>query len=125
MNARLNIALETAKHERLIKLLDMIRKCDEYIERESKFIDMPEARGWQSKWLFQSKEKWMENLRFKIAVRNRISAYYAKQVFALASNAYNTITLELKPQMPTVAEFMQPIATICEDYKQRQQFSKQ
>lgn len=98
MNAKLNIESQTAKHERLIKVLDMIRKCDEYISHESKFIDTPEAKGQFSKWLFTTKEQWMEHLRFKIAVRNRLSAYYAKKVFEMASNAYNMVSDLREPQ---------------------------
>lgn len=117
---KLNIETETAKHERLIKVLDMIRKCDQVIESESKFFATPESKLQFSKWLFESKHEWMVRIRLKIAVRNRISAYYAKQVFAMASNAYNVVTLEMKPQMPTVEEFMKPFEVICNDYKQSQ-----
>lgn len=124
MEAKLNTEVEIAKHERLIKVLEMIRKCDEHIVRESRHIHTSENQGMWTKWLFENKAAWMERLRFKIAVRNRLSAYYAKQVFAMASNAYNTVTIEMKPQT-TVDELMQPFQTICEDYKQSHQFSKQ
>lgn len=96
--AKLNTEVELTKHEKLIKVLDMIRKCDEYITEQSKYTDVSESAGQWTKWLYQSKGAWMEQLRFKIAVRDRLIAYYAKQVFFIASNAYTMINEHRKPQ---------------------------
>lgn len=102
MDANLNTEVELTKHEKLIKVLEMIRKCDEYIAEQSKYTDVPESAGQWTKWLYQSKGAWMEQLRFKMAVRKRLSSYYAKLVFALASNTYTCIAEMQKSMSPII-----------------------
>lgn len=94
MDTNLNTASEIAKHERLIKVLEMINQCDRYIA--TKENQLAAAKG-STQWLFTNTSEIQAELRWKQSVRNRLSSYYAKQVFALASNAYNTVTEQRKP----------------------------
>lgn len=82
------------KHEKLIKVLDMIKTCDQRIVEIKKQLAYPKNYSF---WLFHTKEEQENNVRFRIAVRNRLSGYYAKLVFAMASNVYNVVNEERKP----------------------------
>lgn len=72
-----------AKVENLTKILYMIHQCDEYLH-------LP------GKWIFESQEIYEARLRQKEYVRQRLTKYYAKKVFELASNAYSQVSSQPK-----------------------------
>lgn len=93
--AKLNTEVETTKHEKLIKVLDIIRQCDKYIAENERQLQLPKSANI---WNFSTEEEMHAEIAWKTKVRNRISAYYAKQVFALAGNAYTMVNEERMPQ---------------------------
>jgi hypothetical protein len=95
MDANLNIEVETAKHDRLMKVLKMIEKCDMAIAAWEKRLQLPYLNH---ELTFTTKTEMERLIAFQIKVRQRLTLYYAKQIFYMASNAYNVTCEMRKPQ---------------------------
>jgi len=84
MQAQLTPATQIKSHQKLVKILDMISLCQRYIEGDCKTLNTEACQ-----WLNTLKTETENRIEFRRQVMARLQAYYAKQVFALASEVYN------------------------------------
>lgn len=82
----LNPKTQQRCHHRLVKILDMISLCQRYIDGDLKTLNTEACT-----WLSNLKTETEERIAFRQQVVKRLQAYYAKQVFALASEVYEGV----------------------------------
>lgn len=82
---------EISKHEKLIKILEMIGTLENRIDGNKQDYEKFQHH-FQTLSFFNEKQN---RIRYMIS---RLQAYYAKQVFAMASHAYNQLNNISQPK---------------------------
>jgi hypothetical protein len=81
----LNPQTQLKTHQKLVKILDMINLCQRYLEGDHRTLNT-EACTWLSSLKIETEKR----IEFRKRVLARLRTYYATQVFALASEVYDS-----------------------------------
>lgn len=98
MEAKLNIETQTAKHEKCLKILDMIHRNRRYM-----LSDIADS----SKDLyvsFNGKKHYEERIRLRKKIQNRLICYYAKEVAKLSAEPFEVAMAIREPNQSPIIQ---------------------
>ncbi len=88
MKASLNAPMQIENHEKLVRILNMITLCQRYIEGDTRTLNTEACN-----WLSTLKTETENRIAFRRQVLLRLQKYYARQVFNMASEVYESVNV--------------------------------
>lgn len=106
--------IEIAKLERLIKIQECLFQASKKVVRLKSNLDSKD-------WFLFNRNEAKHDLEIAQMASDRLFAYYAKKVFALASHTSRMATQRQLAKMPTSKQILEPIESICNEFLTKKQ----